>query len=331
MNAEIEELARLLPPPGQPALPPLRHRQLLDHLSREIDADLARSPRRLRLPGLPMPARATVALSVALSVALAAVLVVAFVASRPRGPRIEEVSFTAPSVIQVPAATSKGVAETLERIADAAARRVAPAVGPGQYVYTRSAVSSSRPTAQRTFGGPVEGIPMHQRQTWLPGDPGATGIVREDGGDMTLHSSVDSASYRRIAALPADPRAVLEWLYTRQGDRSPSRAFDQVGMLLDPETIVPQGVRAALYRATALIPGVQLVPHARDALGRRGVGVAFTLNGERTEWIFDSATLSRLGTRDYLVTGSGRGGAGTVMSTDVVLDQRVVDDAGDAG
>ncbi|MFD0885883.1 hypothetical protein ACFQ08_15140 [Streptosporangium algeriense] len=54
---------------------------------------------------------------------------------------------------------------------------------PGQYVYTESSVTSTRPERQRTFDGPVELIVLHKRQTLIPEDGSAQGIIRENGQD----------------------------------------------------------------------------------------------------------------------------------------------------
>ena len=43
------------------------------------------------------------------------------------------------------------------------------------------------------------------------------------------------------------------------------------------------------------IPGVTVVADATDAIGRRGVAVAMTVEGVRHEWIFSKKTLRYLG------------------------------------
>ncbi|MFC3980370.1 sigma factor [Streptosporangium jomthongense] len=128
----------------------------------------------------------------------------------------------------------------------------------------------------------------------------------------------------RIAAAVT---VLLEQLYTWQGDGDPFRAFDQIQGLMS-ERIVPPATRAALYRATALIPGVRLVARSADAMNRQGIAVAFDADGERTEWIFDADSLTFLGTRDYLIADSSRGRAGTLMSSSAVMSQTVTDQAG---
>jgi hypothetical protein len=314
LNAEIEDIARMLPM-GDPELTPTRHRELKAHFAGEIGRRRRARP-RLRLAALLAP------------VATAGVAAALLVPSLARhGSTPQDVSYVPAPVIRIPAATTKGVARTLNRIADAAARRPTVAIGPHQYTYTRSMVESTRQDQQRTFDGTVELIALHERQTWLPEDTSGTGLSRENGQDMSLHLAIDALNYRRLAALPTDPAALLDRLYARQGDRNPARAFDQIQELMD-EASVPPATRAALYRATALIPGVRVVSDSVDALGRKGFAVAFDANGERGEWIFDRTSLAYLGQRDYLLEDSGRGKAGTLMSADAVQSQTVVDHKG---
>ena len=48
------------------------------------------------------------------------------------------------------------------------------------------------------------------------------------------------------------------------------------------ESDVPPAIRAALYQATALIPGVKLLGPQTDQTGQTGLGVAFYANGQPT-------------------------------------------------
>lgn len=68
------------------------------------------------------------------------------------------------------------------------------------------------------------------------------------------------------------------------------------------DKIEPPRVSAALYRAVALIPGVTLVPHATDAIGRHGVAVAQTADGIRTELIFSKKSLNLIGERTIVAS-----------------------------
>src|SRR5215831_9591021 len=81
-------------------------------------------------------------------------------------------------------------------------------------------------------------------------------------------------------------------------------------------------VSGALYRAAALIPGVTVVRHATDAIGRPGIAVAMTSVGIRQEWIFDRHTLLYLGERDIKVAD------GSVFGLTAVLQRAFVNHRG---
>jgi hypothetical protein len=75
---------------------------------------------------------------------------------------------------------------------------------------------------------------------------------------------------------------------------------------------VPPAVRAALYRAAALIPGVRYDGHVHDALGRAGVGVSAGKPGTEFELIFDPATGALLGEHSALLGDSATAATGVV-------------------
>ena len=80
------------------------------------------------------------------------------------------------------------------------------------------------------------------------------------------------------------------------------------------ETPVPPAVRAALYRAAALIPGVRYDGNVHDSLGRAGVGVSAGRPGSEFELIFDPATGALLGEHSPMIGDSATVAAGVVDS-----------------
>jgi hypothetical protein len=76
-------------------------------------------------------------------------------------------------------------------------------------------------------------------------------------------------------------------------------------------TPLPTGLRAAILRAIALIPGIEQHPE-RDVLGRPGVGVAYNGSQGRQSLIFDSSTYEILG------DGSGAGGGTADLESGIV-------------
>jgi hypothetical protein len=91
---------------------------------------------------------------------------------------------------------------------------------------------------------------------------------------------------------------------------------------------VPARLRAGLYGALALVPGVELVGDVTDRAGRHGTAVAFTEVGMRDELIFDPATSEMLAERTVLVDPAAAQiplPKGTVIGDSAYLERAVVD------
>lgn len=78
------------------------------------------------------------------------------------------------------------------------------------------------------------------------------------------------------SSLSTDPQTLLRQIVPNLG--RPPTPYDQLSTIESylHDTDAPPEVRAALYRAAALIPGVQLLGTVRDHDGRPGLGVALT-------------------------------------------------------
>jgi hypothetical protein len=227
---------------------------------------------------------------------------------------------------------SPGAVRLLAKVADAAARQ--PAVQPhdSQYMYaevkeaTVSLPGNLEPYIRR--GSLPHGLRQRLHpgkpvtsQYWMPvADVCRTGLLRitpapkdwpanqpftaRGGSRCPSIGGLNDASYRLLQTLPTDPQALLAMIYRVEQGHGPSadqEAFVTIGDLLR-DKIAPPEVSAALYRAAALIPGVTLVPHATDAIGRPGVAVAQTAVGIRTELIFNKTTLKLIGERTIIAS-----------------------------
>ncbi|MFE5797698.1 CU044_5270 family protein [Streptomyces sp. NPDC056503] len=319
-DALLTELTELLPPPAVPEFAPDRQREL----RRELLA--AARPARpaawwtRRVVRFAVPA-------VVCGIAAGAVLVAA--PPEPGGQR--------------PAVRAEGASAVLSRAALAAASAPAPDARPEEFVYVESLVSRAGLPAG---GGAAVVEPVHRRQVWLSADGSRSGLLREEGTRDTELSprlpvyelegpgaeprrtfmepeepSVTAPTHAFVAGLPTGPEELLRLVreQTRAaGGDADQRAFSAIGTLL-AETWAPPRVTAALFEAAARIPGVVVVPSARDAAGREGVAVARTAGGERTQWVFDRSTSAFLGERTVLVSDSATGRAGTVLSETAVL------------
>ncbi len=126
-----------------------------------------------------------------------------------------------------------------------------------------------------------------------------------------------------LNSLPTDPVSLLATIRraaSAEGNvkwSTDKTAFDMVRDLIswgDP-LLSPQ-LRAALYRAVALMPGVRRVPGAtRTDDGHTGVAIGFAEGNVREEIVFDPVSLRPLGARDVTLTAADGVPAGTVIST----------------
>ncbi|MFE4623520.1 CU044_5270 family protein [Streptomyces mirabilis] len=325
------ELARLLPAPGDPHLSLDRHLLLEEHLMSEIQptatapAPSRRVARRVLVMGVPVTA--------ALAGAFAFTALTGSGGGSPAAATPPPVE--APVVRIEPGSTAQ-LASTVEHIAAAASASKTPEPGPGQYIYIKSKVSYLSVLHTDADKSKTLVQPLHIREAWNSPD-GKQGWLDEPGyqpkGGITLNSDVESSlnapSYDYLKTLPTDPDALLKKIYKEtkgQGNSPDQEAFTTVGDLLG-EQLAPARLNAALYRAAAKIPGVVVVDHAQDAVGREGIALAHVdqQSGDRTEWIFDRKTYAYLGSRGVQVKQADDVKPGTVLEYTAVLERAVVD------
>jgi hypothetical protein len=235
-----------------------------------------------------------------------------------------------------------GAVRLLAKAADAAARRPAPHVRDSQYMYieTTTAGASGVP---RELGVKPPPVPRHIRlklttsRVWVPvgrlcgpvykrssSANGKTVIQTYSGEKCAGIGSLNDPTYRLLQTLPTNPHALLALIYRVERGHGPGpsqEAFVTIGDLLR-DTIAPPRVTAALYRAAALIPGVTLIPHATDAIGRPGVAVGRigpgVDGGVRDELIFSRATWQLLGIRAVIAR------TGTTTEATAIIDRAFV-------
>ena len=283
---ERQELAGLLPSPGAPVLSSDRMTQMEAHLMQEITKE-APGPTPApagsgRVP--PRRLRRRVAL-LAVPVTAAAVLTTVLTAGGDGPAR--------------PTTDSEAVA-LLDRIAKVTAAKNAPAVRDDQYVYT---------LIQGTDDLTDEGLDRFRRADWHAVDGRRDGLARttvlsgpsgKGTTDMRIQADPNATTYRELQALPTDPGALYDkvWSATEgQGPTHEEAALEMIGSMLEGATLLPD-VGATLYRAAARIPGITVVDDAKDASGRSGVGLAFGDGDDRKVWVFEKKNLTYLGSED---------------------------------
>lgn len=134
---------------------------------------------------------------------------------------------------------------------------------------------------------------------------------------------------RTINALPRDPTRLLTRIRHDVGNTGSSAdgaALNRIAELL-ASGVTPAPVRAALYRAAALVPDVTLVAHAATLRGLTGVAIGRIepANGIRLDLIVDPATGDLIGEREVATRRLDPLPAGTTLSwsstTTTVVDE----------
>ncbi|MEV6592195.1 CU044_5270 family protein [Streptomyces acidicola] len=316
-----------LPELPEKDLPPGRHLLLKEHLMTEIRQEqhhtTADAPARRR-NGWLRPAIAAAAVAAAAAVTFT-VLPSSGDSGRP--------------------AASKQAVQLLEDIALAAEGADVPGdIRDDQFVYIQSK------GAYTTHDYGTEKLaPVREREIWLSVDGSQWGLLEDDRegvGRMTLKPSGGSleiggkkvelpqrrdtgreTDYRALSTLPTDPDKMRDWLYRVSSaeveEERPDKdnaAFVLFGDLIH-ESLMPPKVSAALYRAAAKIPGVEVVRNVKDSVGREGIAISRESGGVREEQIFDAKTFTYLGEREVDENGK-------VTGMSAVLERTVVDKAG---
>ncbi|MFD5554915.1 CU044_5270 family protein [Streptomyces sp. NPDC127068] len=290
-------------------LPPGRHRLLKEHLMTEIRQETQATESR--------PRRSPWLRPVLIGAAAAAVAAGVLVALPSGG--AED-------------ATANEAAALLEDIALVAAKGDVPDdIRDDQYVYIKSVVGYT----SQELGKKAKLDPVHDREIWFAVDGTRPGLLVEDNRNGRIELEADTpgipsnTNYKNLKTLPTDPDAMLKWLYkNKQGDnQKDEQVFTFVGDLVR-ESLVPPAQAAALYRAVAKVPDVDVVKDVKDAAGRTGIAVVRDEGpAAQRQLIFDPKTKQYLGervvtTEDHAETGLKKG---DVQGTAALLDRQVVD------
>jgi hypothetical protein len=224
-----------------------------------------------------------------------------------------------------PAGPSPAAAAVLNRLARLiAAQPLTPQ--PGQYLYVDS--RSEYPTFDGSSS--CETLAVVHREIWIGTD--GSGLIRETSGPQQYASAAAQAACLQADpnmqlrsggtsndwfapqclalgptsnwnSLSSDPRVLLQQMRQLDGGpATPGEDFVHIGDFLR-ETDAPPAVRATLYQAAALIPGIQLLGTVRDHDGRPGLGIAYPYPSQgpypssvsSSELIFDPHTGELLG------------------------------------
>jgi hypothetical protein len=202
----------------------------------------------------------------------------------------------------VPAANA---AQVLERAAVAAEKKSFIAPRPNQWIYFEDRYSSYGP------GGRLldEGV----QRSWHRADGLALAFIDEHGQlrvreeerpRKRLGRPVPTfGSYRELAALPADPNALLRWAYEQNlenGDDSRDAVVYLLFKHILRENVLPPELEAATFRALKQVPGVTLTDTV-DVSGRPAFALGQTEDWLHQELLLDKQTYTYRGERSTVV------------------------------
>ena len=251
-----------------------------------------------------------------------------------------------------PGATAEA-AEVLNNAAAATIRTSDPVVGPGKYlkIDTTTRYGGSSVTAdgiqvswQENTGGQVY-IPADRDGEWVwnrevsvpvefsseaakaeatrlqektPTD--MVGIQRAprgafNGGGQTI---IGGMPLVEAAGLPRDPQALLNLIQERTKGAGKSPEIEALGTITAAlrTGVIPADLRAAFYKAAALIPGVTVADKQATIDGRTGVaiGIPSPDGGSRQETIIDPTTGLLIGERNVMLKDYPDSPAGTILT-----------------
>lgn len=181
---------------------------------------------------------------------------------------------------------------------------------------------------------------------WINGDPSDASRVSDptaiyptmnvqaacgnfyDSGGCDRVGSWQDPTPAFLLALPRDPAALLERLRTD----APNNGRGDIELLvyaadLLRSGLVPADLRAALYRALATLPDIDMVDRAVTLDGQAGVALGMQDEQFRQDIIIDPATGAFIGEREVALDDVDDIPAGTVMSS-TSLTTAVVDTLG---
>ena len=193
-----------------------------------------------------------------------------------------------------------------------------PADRDGEWVWNREArvpLESSSEEAKALAAKVREA-----QQAQPEGHPALIGILRAPGGAFYGNEPavIIGTPLKEASSLPRDPQALLNLIYerTKGAGQSPgSEAFVTIADGLRTG-VVPADLRAALYKAAALIPGVTVTDREATIDGRTGIALGIpTSDGvARTDILIDPVSGLVIGEQDVLLKDHQGSPAGTVTS-----------------
>lgn len=225
-----------------------------------------------------------------------------------------KISTTAVSAMGVLLGDAGGDRRTVEWLDKSSDQLYVPADRRAEWVWNREA---RIPTTFFSEDAKAEAAKYQQSQA---GDPLRMGeLLRAPGGNFYAEPRLLLAGLpleEGVKKLPRDPQALLDTIRQRgkQG-RPEAETLESIAAALKTG-VVPADLRAALYQAAALIPGVTVIDRQANLGGTTGtaIGIEHPYRETRTDIIIDPATGLLIGERKVTLTAGGTFPAGTATA-----------------
>jgi RNA polymerase sigma-70 factor (ECF subfamily) len=172
----------------------------------------------------------------------------------------------------------------------------------------------------KTFGAASAAAAAKQYARVLKEYPDGDGTLRAKAG--AFYGSPAPVSPASLAALPRNPYQLLNQIYLKtvgSGSSPDGEAFVFIADTLR-SGIVPADLRAALYRAAAMIPGVKVVDDQATLNGRTGIAIGHDEGGgDLQEIVIDPKTGLLIGEREQSGAAADGVPAGVVTGSTAVV------------
>ncbi|MGO4455018.1 CU044_5270 family protein [Arthrobacter sp. RAF14] len=210
-------------------------------------------------------------------------------------------------------------------------RTYVPADRSGTWVLKREKqipLSFSSPEAKAFYGEAAAGAAHDKR----PGNPFTGYVVRAKAGHFFDRPTtiLNGIPIEEEATVTRDPKALLELIRQRTQGAGQSPDLEVLVTIADTlrTGVVPADLRAALFRAAALIPSAVLSDRQATMDGRTGTAVGVAVPGgiTREEIVVDPGTGEMIGQRYVLLKAYQGDPAGTVHN-EMSMRTSVVDSA----
>ncbi|GAA3258038.1 CU044_5270 family protein [Nonomuraea helvata] len=225
-----------------------------------------------------------------------------------------------------PVASVRDLGERAARAAATDHYRTVPS--PGKWLYVKETIAPLREE-------PAPDVDPGRRTTlelWNSVDGRQTAL--DDGKGRLVIEPGPGTTAADLAKAPVTPEQMLTRIKAGLGEAPPGdtspedqRIFETISQLMSGQ-VLEKDVRAALFRALPMIPGMSIKQDAVDAAGRHGVAFAYTGPEERFEIILNPEDYRYLGTYGESLASRTHPKAGVPLVWTAQLEAEIVDKPG---